>query len=152
MKLKTVNKQFRLVGVKGTGAFEEFGTLVPKAAQEVIVRSGGIESVAGKEIAVFEPKKSHDHLEGEFYVGLLVDVPLDKVPLGMTYMEVLGHYATARGTMEDLQGLHAALLKQTMESGFHINREEYIVEVYIPADTGEEVEIYLPILSQNTAG
>jgi predicted transcriptional regulator YdeE len=144
---KTVNRQFRLVGIRSKGAFSEFGTIVPNVSREVMARSGEIESSSGREIAVFEPKRSEDQLQGEFIAGLVVDKPVRHVPAGMLYMELEGDYATARGNIEALKHLHADLLECTTGHGGQIDQEEYIVEIYIPTDNGEDVEIYLPLLS-----
>lgn len=150
MKGRIVTRLFKLVGKKGKGPFADFGTIVPSLAREFMSQSEEIQSAGSKEIAVFEPKKSSDHLEGEFCVGLLVKCPVQTVPIGMTYMEVGGNYATARGKMEGLTELHASLQKWTAGNGCQINLTDSIIEVYHPTEAGEEVEIFLPILSDST--
>ncbi|KZE40287.1 hypothetical protein AV656_03220 [Bhargavaea cecembensis] len=147
---RTVNRQFRFVGLKGKGAFAEFGTIVPDVAREVLVRSAELGSSTGHEIAVFQPKLSDDHIQGEFIAGLMVDKPVHNVPAGMVYMEIEGEFATASGNIEDLNNLHADLFDWTAGNGYQIDRNELIIEVYIPKDFGEDVEIYLPLLTRET--
>lgn len=146
MKGRMVKRTFRLVGIKGKGAFEEFGAIVPGVAREVMSRSGEIGPAAVTEIAIFEPKKSVDQPEGEFCVGLMVEGPARNVPLGMSYCEIEGDYATARGKMEGLNQLHTDLLSWAACNGHQMDTEKRIIEVYCPADSGEEVEIFLPML------
>ena len=146
---KIVSRQFLLVGMRSNGAFSEFGTIVPNAAREVMARSSEIEGSSGREIALFEPKRSEDHLQGEFIAGLMVAMPVRNVPDGMLYIETQGDYAMASGKIEALNSLHAGLLEWTARQGFQVDRKEYIVEIYIPADHGEDVEIYLPLQSSH---
>lgn len=139
-----------MVGIRSNGPFAEFGTIVPDVAREVMARSCEIKSSSGTEIAVFEPKRSDDHLQGEFIAGLLVEQPMRDVPVGMTYIEIEGKFATARGNTTGLKDLHADLLKWAACHGYKIDQNEYIVEIYFPADHGEDVEIYLPLLSRES--
>jgi hypothetical protein len=56
MDCKTVKKTFRVVGIKGSGAFSNFGTEIPKLAQQFLNRLDEIDKHSGTEIAHFEPK------------------------------------------------------------------------------------------------
>jgi predicted transcriptional regulator YdeE len=145
LKLERV---FRVAGIYGSGAFVEYGIEVPKLAQKVIARKDEIKNHSEVEIALFEPKRDIDHLEGHFYAGVIVDDKLTEIPSGMEYIEVSQEYASTRGRIDDLTNLHQHLLKWVDEQGYKRNLESYIIETYHPMLTGEEeVEIFLPIHS-----
>ncbi|WP_419887550.1 GyrI-like domain-containing protein [Neobacillus niacini] len=146
MEFKKVKRNFRMVGLKGSGPFIDFGTDVPKLAQKILNRLDELEIRSITEIALFEPKKDENHLEGSYVVGVIVQEPLTDVPIGMVYTETEQHYVTTRGSMKDLGNLHNYLLKWSEDQGHKRNLESYIIETYHPIDNGEEeVEIYLPI-------
>ena len=132
-------------GLKGNGAFQDFGKEVPKLAQQFLGRAGELKHSSGNEIALFEPKRSNDHLEGYFYVGFLVDEKVADIPEGMHYRETGEYYVMTRGSIHELSKLHANLLKWSEEQGYKRDLTQYIVETYHPVENGEEVEIYLPI-------
>jgi predicted transcriptional regulator YdeE len=146
MECKKVKKIFKIVAQRGNGAFTNFGTEVPKAAQQFLVRVDEIENSSGTEVAIFEPKKDENHLEGNFYVGMVVNQTVTETPTGMNYIELNQDYVTTRGNINNIGSLHNQLLKWTDNEGFKRNLEDYIVETYHPLENGdEEVEIYLPI-------
>lgn len=146
MDCNTVKKTFRVVGIKGSGAFSNFGTEIPKLAQQFLNRLDEIDKHSGTEIALFEPKRDADHLEGYYYVGVLVNEPLNKVPVGMDYIETTQDYVTTRGQINNIGTLHNILLKWADEQGYKRDLESHIIETFHPMENGvEEVEIYLPI-------
>jgi predicted transcriptional regulator YdeE len=146
MDCKTVKKSFRVVGIKGSGPYTNFGTDVPKLAEQFLVRLDEIENNSGKEIALFEPKRESNHLVGDYYVGIIVNETIPEVPVGMELIETAHYYITTRGKMNNITNLHSNLLKWANENGLKRNLESYIVETYHPMENGEEeVEIYLPI-------
>ena len=59
---RKVKKIFRVVGIKGGGAYANFGTEVPKLAQQFLTRLDEVENHSGTEIALFEPKRDANHL------------------------------------------------------------------------------------------
>jgi predicted transcriptional regulator YdeE len=145
MDCKTVKKTFRVVAIKCSGAFSNFGTEIPKLAQQFLNRLDEIDKHSGTEIALFEPKRDADHLEGYYYVGVLVN-ELNKVPVGMDYIETTQDYVTTRGQINNIGTLHNILLKWADEQGYKRDLESHIIETYHPMENGvEEVEIYLPI-------
>lgn len=146
MECKKVSKSFRVAGIKGSGAFVDFGTEVPKLAQQFLNRLDEVEMNSVTEIALFEPKKDVNHLEGNYLVGVVLEEPLTIVPIGMDYIETDQDYVTTRGSIKNIGTLHKHLLNWTEEQGVKRNLESYIVETYHTMDHGEEeVEIYLPI-------
>ncbi|WP_045518986.1 GyrI-like domain-containing protein [Neobacillus niacini] len=146
MDCKTVKKTFRIVGLNGSGAFANFGTEIPKLAQQFLDRLDEIENHSGTEIALFEPKRDDDHLEGYYYVGVSVNEPLKRVPVGMEYIETTQDYVTTRGKINNIGKLHNILLKWADDQGYKRDLESHIIETYHPMENGEEeVEIYLPI-------
>lgn len=148
MEFKRVRKEFKVVGIKGKGAYENFSTEVPKLAKELLGRSDEIQNHSGSEIALFEPKRDSNHLEGEYYVGLIVNDTLKEVPSGMDFIETAHLYVSTTGKVSNIGNLHLQLLKWADEQGDTRNLENYIVETYHPMEKEEEVvQIYLPINS-----
>lgn len=146
MDCKTVKKTFRIVGLNGSGAFANFGTEIPKLAKQFLDRLDEIENHSGTEIALFEPKRDADHLEGYYYVGVIVNEPLKRVPVGMEYIETTQDYVTTRGKINNIGKLHNILLKWADDQGYKRDLDSHIIETYHPMENGEEeVEIYLPI-------
>ncbi|MFC0189575.1 GyrI-like domain-containing protein [Fictibacillus aquaticus] len=146
MECTKVKKTFKVVGIKGHGVYDNFGHDVPKLAQKFLVRKDEIENRSDTEIALFEPKRDANHMEGHFYVGLMVNETLNTVPEGMDYIEVAQNYVTVRGEISNIGSLHDYLLKWSEENNHKRDLESHIVETYHPMENGkEEVEIYLPV-------
>ncbi|MEK4485493.1 GyrI-like domain-containing protein [Psychrobacillus sp. FSL H8-0484] len=146
MDCKKVKKLFRVVGIKGSGVYADFGTEVPKLGNKILIRKEEIKKCSGTEIALFEPKRDANHLKGHYFVGLIVNERLSEVPVGMDYIEMDQNYATTRGGINNIGNLHNYLMKWSDEQGYKRNLDSYIVETYHPMENGEEeVEIYLPI-------
>jgi predicted transcriptional regulator YdeE len=148
MECKKVKKEFKVVGMRGSGLFKNFGKEVPELAQQVLLRAYEIPDRTEMEIAFYEPKGDENHLEGHYYVGIIVENPINEVPAGMDYMETEQHYVTTRGSITRIGEIHSTLIEWANEQGYKRNLESYIVETYHPMENGEEeVEIYLPIHS-----
>ncbi|MGE6486933.1 GyrI-like domain-containing protein [Paenisporosarcina sp. NPDC076898] len=148
MEFKKVNKTFKVVGMKKRGAFDNFGNEVPVLAQQVLNRSNEIQNHTGTEIALYEPKRDVNHLEGSYFVGLIVSNYLTKVPTGMEYIERTNDFVTTRGQVTRVGELHQYLLHWAEEQGYNRDLDSSIVETYHPIAGGdEEVKIYLPIHS-----
>ncbi|WP_339171187.1 GyrI-like domain-containing protein [Solibacillus sp. FSL R5-0691] len=147
MTFKMIKKEFKLVCLKGSGEYENFGSEVPLLAKQLLSRSSDFDFPSGSEIALYEPKKSADHMKGNFYVGLIVNEKLNKIPTGMDYLEINNHYITTRGNIMELDKLHGDLLNWGTAQGYKRDLDSYIIETYHPVSEGEEVEIYLPIIS-----
>jgi predicted transcriptional regulator YdeE len=149
MSFMKVKKEFKLVGLKGSGEFVNFGTEVPILAKQLLSRSSEILNPTETEIALFEPKKDKEHRIGNYYVGLVVTEKLNEVPSGMDYIETNKSYVTKRGNISNLEELHMNLLNWAKEQGYQRDLDSYIIETYHPMGEGEEeeVQIYLPILA-----
>lgn len=146
MSFIKVKKEFKIVGLRGSGEFVNFGTEVPLLAKQFLSRSNEISIPTETEIAVFEPKKDDDHRIGHYYVGFMVSEKLKEVPSGMDFIETNNSYASTRGNMSDLGELHLNLLKWAKHQGYERDLDSYIIETYHPMEEGEEeVQIYLPI-------
>ena len=144
--MKKVDREFRVVGMKNTGNFADYGREVPLSAQKFMSRLSEVQNSEGTEIALFEPKKDENHLEGNYYVGVMVDDAKEAVPAGMEYIELAHEYVTARGKISRIGELHKDLLIWAKEEGYERDLEVYIVETYHPQENGEEeVEIFLPV-------
>lgn len=141
-----VKKEFKLVGLKGSGEYVNFGNEVPLLAKQLLNRSNEILNPTETEIALFEPKKDEKHRIGHYYVGLIVSEKLNEVPTGMDYIETNKSYITTRGNISNLGEIHLNLLNWAEEQGYQRDLDSYIIETYHPMETGdEEVTIYLPI-------
>ncbi|WP_201712828.1 AraC family transcriptional regulator [Rossellomorea arthrocnemi] len=144
MKGEKVKKTFKVIGMKGEGAFTDFMTEVPKLAKLFLERLHEVEIIPGTEIALYEPKKDTDHLEGTFFVGTIVGESLSHIPDGVEFIEVEEEYVTAKG--QHIGELHKNLLIWMDEQGYKRKLEAYIVETYHPQENGEEeVMVHLPI-------
>lgn len=147
MEFKKVEKVFKVIGVKGSGRFEDFGTEVPKLAGEFLGRKNEILNATETEIALYEPKRGADHEEGQYYVGLMMNETPEVIPSQMEYIEESRSYVTIRGNINDIGSLHELLSKWSKELGHNRDTEALIVETYHPTSNGEEeVEIYLPVV------
>ncbi|SDO03747.1 GyrI-like domain-containing protein [Halobacillus aidingensis] len=142
----TLKRTFRIVAIKGHGAFENFATEVPDFARQLLHRTREIENHANIEIALFEPKRGEDHLEGHYYVGVLVKDKPSQVPKGMEYLEVSGTYASSRGPINHVDVLYKEVGEWTYQQQLTRDWLTYIVETYHPTENGEDVEVFLPIL------
>ncbi|MGA4518176.1 GyrI-like domain-containing protein [Solibacillus silvestris] len=147
MTFKMIKKEFKLVGLKGSGEYQNFGSEVPLLAKRLLSRSDEIDYQIESEIALFEPKKSDEHKTGNFFVGLIVRGKVNKIPAGMDYLETNNHYITTRGNIMELKKLHENLLNWGTVQGYKRDLDSYIIETYHPVSEGEEVEIYLPIIA-----
>jgi predicted transcriptional regulator YdeE len=146
MPFMMVKKEFRLVGLKGSGEFVNYGHEVPLLAKNLLSRSYEILDPTETEIALFEPKKDEEHRIGHYYVGLIVNEKLNEVPTGMEYIETNKSYITTRGSISKLEELHSNLLDWAEEQGYQRDLDSYIIDTYHPIGEGdEEVQIYLPI-------
>jgi predicted transcriptional regulator YdeE len=146
MSCMMVQKKFKLVGLKGSGEFVNFGNEVPLLAKKLLSRSNEIQNLTETEIALFEPKKDTDHRIGHYYVGLVVSEKSNVVPTGMDYIETTNHYITTRGEISKLGELHLNLLNWAAEQGYQRDLNSYIIETYHSmGESEEEVQIYLPI-------
>lgn len=105
-----VKKEFKLVGLKGSGEFVNFGHIVPLLSKQLISRRKEIVNSTETEIALFEPKKDEEHLIGHFYAGLIVNEKINEVPSGMDYIETNKSYVTTRGDISNVGELHLNLL------------------------------------------
>ncbi|MCM3169184.1 GyrI-like domain-containing protein [Peribacillus frigoritolerans] len=146
MSFMMVKKEFKLVGLKGSGEFVNFGNEVPLRAKQLLSRSNEILNPTEKEIALFEPKKDEEHRIGHYYVGLIVSEKLYEVPTGMDYIEINKSFITTRGNISNLGELHLNLLNWAEEQGYQRDLDSYIIETYhLMGECNEEVQIYLPI-------
>jgi predicted transcriptional regulator YdeE len=146
MSFIKVKKEFKLVGLRGSGEFVNFGIEVPLLAKQFLSRSNEILIPTETEIAVFEPKKDDEHRIGHYYVGFMVSEKLKEVPSGMDFIETNNSYASTRGNISNLGELHVNLLKWAEQQGYERDLDSYIIETYHPMGEGEEeVQIYLPI-------
>lgn len=146
MSFMMVKKSFKIVGLKGSGEFENFANEVPLLAKQLLSRSNEILIPTEFEIALFEPKKDAEHSISHYYVGLSVSKKLHEVPTGMNYIETNNSYITTRGNISNLRELHFNLLNWAEKQGYQRDLDSYIIETYHPMGEGyEEVQIYLPI-------
>jgi predicted transcriptional regulator YdeE len=144
---RRINKVFQVVGMKNKGVYSNFGRDVPMNAQRFMSRINEIKNHLGIEVSLFEPKKGEDHKEGHYYVGVLVKDKIDEVPSGMEYIEISGEYVSTRGSMTVVSDLYTSLQKWSKEHGYYPTQKSYFIEMYHQVEEGEEVEIYIPLIS-----
>ena len=118
MEYKNIEKTFKVVGIESSGLFANFSNEIPASARQFLSRASEIPNRTDTEIALFEPKKDENHIEGRYYVGLIVEESLDEVPAGMDYIELNNNYVTNRGKITELDDLHLGLIKWSDEKGY----------------------------------
>lgn len=132
--------------MKNKGVFADFVKEVPNFARQFLKRADEIENHTETEISLYEPKRNKEHMEGIYYVGLMIEGTLNEIPPGMEYIQIAEDYIHARGKITVLDELHSSLVKWGELQGYSRKLESYIVETYHPVENSEEeVEIYLPI-------
>lgn len=146
--MKRVSKTFKAAGLHGFGAFADFGTDVPELAGKFLNQLKANGSEPATEAAFYEPKKDDHHLEGYFFAGMIGH---EEHPENMDRLDMHEQdYVTVRGSLGQIADLHRELSVWAAEQGYERDLETYIVETYHPAENGEEVEIYLPVIGQRT--
>lgn len=144
---KMEKREFRIIGIKNKGSFMDFPRIVPEAALKFKARVNEIENSTDIEVTVYEPQKGPDHLEGTFWVGVLVEDEPAEVPEGMDYLYIEKIYAVNRGLGLDIGKLYVDLEQWILGQEFIPETlDQYIIEMYFPLENGtEEFEIYIPI-------
>ncbi len=97
------------------------------------------------EIALYEPKKSENQLEGEYYVGIIVYDSTMELRSEIEYLEVKSEFVATRAKISDVGKVHSKLGEWAKEQGYHLKQDAYMIEAGHAVENGEEVEIYLPI-------
>ncbi|MBD1222066.1 hypothetical protein GLV94_12390 [Virgibacillus halodenitrificans] len=82
-------------------------------------RLNEISNHTGTEICLFEPKKDDKHLEGDYYVGIIVPDSLTELPSGMEYIEVKDEFVVTRGSIMEIGELHSKLGEWAKEQGYY---------------------------------
>ncbi|MGV2941333.1 GyrI-like domain-containing protein [Mesobacillus sp. LC4] len=141
---QVVKKEFKIIAEKHTGLYKDYAELVPKAAQQFLRRATNL---AGTEVTVYEPKASESHIEGAFYVGVLVNKEMDILPEGAVFLDIQHSYGMIRGKGTEMGRLYSALDQWIDEEGYKRDTlENFILETYHSVENdGEEVEIYIPV-------
>ncbi len=144
---KVVSKEFQAAVMRNRGLFKDYAELVPKAAQHFLQQAHNIFNRTGLEVSIYERKIGDNHLEGTFFVGLLVNGKAESLPEGMEYIRAENSYAAIRGKVTEMGRLYSDLNQWIGEQGYQYEApEHYIVEVYYPVENdAEDVEVYIPI-------
>lgn len=143
---QVVNREFKVIGTKHSGPFESFAQLVPQAAQRFLQRMPNYE---GTEVTIYEPKASNSHVEGIFYVGILVD----EIPVSLSeeieFLEIQHSYGMISGKGNEIGKLYSTLDEWIDGQGYQKELDgNYIIETYHPVENDiEMIEIYIPIHS-----
>ncbi len=144
---QVVNKEFKVIGMKHNGQFESYAQLVPQAAQKFLQLTSNYE---GTEVTVYEPKASKDHVEGTFYVGILVEEKPVSLPEKLEFLVIQHTYGMISGNGNEMGKLYSTLDEWIGGQGYQKELDgNYIIETYhfIENDI-EMVEIYIPINSK----
>lgn len=146
MRCQLVTKTFKVVEIKGEGAFSNFGAEVPELAQQFLQRIKEVGTDVSMEIALYEPKRKENQQKGHYFVGVIVNEAVKSIPKGMRYIQIDKQYVMARGNLNEIGSIHEHLLKWAEQQGYTRDLSQYIVETYHPMENSEEeVSIYLPI-------
>ncbi|MBT2680207.1 GyrI-like domain-containing protein [Bacillus sp. ISL-35] len=143
---QVVNREFKVIGMKQNGPFESYAQLVPQAAQQFLQQMPNYE---GTEVTVYEPKSSDSHVEGTFYVGILVEEKPVSLPEGIEFLEIQHTYGMISGKGNEMGKLYSTLDEWIYGQGYQKELDgNYIIETYHPIENDiEMVEIYIPINS-----
>jgi len=143
-----VTKEFKIVGQKNKGLFVDYGKLVPQAAQRFLQQANNISNSTGYEVTVYEPRKDDTHLEGIFYVGIIVEEQPDSLLDGLEFLEIQHTYAVIKGKVTEIASLYSRIDRWITDQSFRRETpEQYILEIYYAVLNGvEEVEIYIPVI------
>jgi predicted transcriptional regulator YdeE len=141
---QVVKKEFKIIAKKHTGLYKDYAELVPKAAQQF---SQEVPNLARTEVTVYEPKASESHIEGTFFVGVLVNDEVDPLPEGAKFLDIQHSYGMIRGKESEMGSLYSLLGQWIDEEGYERDTfKEFIIETYHPVENDvEEVEIYIPV-------
>ncbi|MCJ0930574.1 hypothetical protein MST22_05355 [Virgibacillus halodenitrificans] len=82
-------------------------------------RLNKISNHTGTEICLFEPNKDDKHLEGDYYVGIIVPDSLTELPSGMEYIEVKDEFVVTGGSIMEIGELHFKLGEWAKEQGYY---------------------------------
>jgi hypothetical protein len=143
-----------VIGYRYTGRFDEYAKLVKQAFDELRGKLEDIPEKTGQTIAIYEPKKNEEHVEGFFYVGCIVEAEPSSTVLqdGSEYLRLAGTYACANGTIGQMSTIYTFVEQWIKENGYRqLWPDTLFVERYefpIPEGdiTGEEpVMVMLPI-------
>lgn len=153
MEAKKTNCRFHVVGYKYTGRFDQYEKLVGQAFQELKSKLDKIPSRTDTTVALYEPKRGSEHIEGYFYVGVVVDEKPEKLPDGSEHIYVEGTYAGAIGQIKNMGKIYDFVGRWIRDNGYkQIWPDTLFVERYefpIPRDQltlEEKVEVLLPIV------
>ncbi|WHX42477.1 GyrI-like domain-containing protein [Mesobacillus sp. AQ2] len=141
---QVVNREFKVIGSKHSGPFENYAQLVPQAAQQFLQRMPNNE---GTEVTVYEPKASNSHVEGIFYVGILVEEKPVSLPEEIEFLEIQHSYGMISGKGNEIGKLYSTLDEWIDGQGYQKELDgSYIIETYHPVENDiEMIEIYIPI-------
>ena len=141
---QVVSRDFKVVAMKHQGRFEDYAVLVPQAAQQFLKR---MPDFSGTEVTVYEPKLGETHIEGIFYVGILVEEKPESLPEEMEFLEIQQSYGMITGKGNEIGRLYSTIDEWIDKQGH--KRElagSYIIETYHPVENDVEmVEIFIPI-------
>lgn len=143
---QVVNREFKVIGTKHSGPFESYAEPVPQAAQQFLQRMPKYE---GTEVTVYEPKASNSHVEGIFYVGILVEEKPTSLPEEIEFLEIQHSYGMISGKGNEIGKLYSTLDVWIDGQGYQKELDgNYIIETYHPVENDiEMIEIYIPINS-----
>jgi hypothetical protein len=112
--------EHHVIGYRHTGRFEDYARLVKQAFDELRVRLAEIPGKTSLTVAIYEPIKNEEHVEGFFYVGCIVEAePSSTVlPNGSEYVRLAGTYACAGGTIGQMSGIYAFVAQWIKDNGY----------------------------------
>lgn len=120
MKGFTETITYHVIGYRHVGRFDEYATLVKRAFHDLRSRIGDIPGQTGRTVAMYEPIKGKEHVEGFFYVGCIVEAEPSSsaLPVGSEYVRLSGTYACAIGTIRQMSNIYAFVAKWIADNGY----------------------------------
>ncbi|MGM0885279.1 MAG: LamG-like jellyroll fold domain-containing protein [Bacillota bacterium] len=146
---KVCFREYKIVGMKHSGLFSEYGKIIPQAVQSLQSRVTEIPDQTDTVVILYEPKRGDDHVEGNFFTGYLVKQSVTDIPKGMEYFHLSGQYASVSGhesRMGELYGFLDGWIRKNQYQKDWPNA--LIIEVYDDVNPSN-VEICMRLLNEN---
>ncbi|MFC5406448.1 GyrI-like domain-containing protein [Cohnella soli] len=151
MEGKITNLSFYAIGYKHSGRFDQYHVLVANAFQDLKTKMNQIPSRTDTTVALYEPQRGPEHVEGFFYVGVIVNEMPEDLPEGSELLSIEGRYASAFGQIKNMASIYDFLGSWIEENGhkqvwpdtLFVERYEFPIPEKLTLE--EEVEVLLPV-------
>lgn len=152
MEGNVTHLRLHVIGYKHTGRFDQYHILVAKAFQDLKSKLSQIPSRTDTTVALYEPQRGSEHVEGFFYVGVIVSEKPEVTPVGSEYLLIDGLYASATGQIKNMGSIYDYVGSWIQQNGYKpiwpntLFIERYKLPIPDELTLEEEVEVLLPIV------